>query len=176
MAPISSTHDGRTMPKSLFEQLIYGDGPLDEDVEVIIGWTRDEFNAFFPMMQDFGKRDRSVVINTYFTHIFGKNAELAYKIYESRIIPPGSPPSEAGRYLASDVMCRMGALFLAEALAKRGRRVYTYEWDYESTGQRGMIKAAHMIDSIFSWDNLGTRLECPNCSHNCLFFFFGLEV
>ncbi|RUP45594.1 Alpha/Beta hydrolase protein [Jimgerdemannia flammicorona] len=153
LVPICPVKDGRTMPKTVIEQLIRGDGPLDNDVEIIIGWTRDEFNLF-PMVQDFGKRDHNAMIGTYFTHIFGKNAELAYKIYDSQIIPAGFPPSEAGRYLASDIMCRMGALYLAENLARKGRRVYTYEWDYEPSSQKGTTKAVHIVDAIFSWDNL----------------------
>ncbi|RUP51007.1 hypothetical protein BC936DRAFT_136652 [Jimgerdemannia flammicorona] len=109
-------------------------------------------------MQDFGKRDRELFIRTYFTHVFGRNAETAFDVYREQICPSGPPASEMARYLASDVLSRVPSVRLAENLARRGRQVFVYEWDYESSGSQGLIKASHMMDAgIILSTGPGTR-------------------
>ncbi|RUS14773.1 Carboxylesterase, partial [Endogone sp. FLAS-F59071] len=91
LAPIGPSEDGRTIPFAPLRDMMHEDAKLFPEVEILIGWTRDEYNLFFPLMQDFGKRDREIIIRTHFTHVFGKNAEIAFGIYKDKICPSGSP-------------------------------------------------------------------------------------
>lgn len=51
-------------------------------------------------------------------------------------------------------MSRIATLLTADNLAIHGRKVWLYEWDYESNDVQNVINAAHMVDSVFSWGNL----------------------
>ncbi|KAI9495987.1 Alpha/Beta hydrolase protein [Zychaea mexicana] len=157
LAPVGPAgDDNKTLPSSLIEY--YFHHPLPDhykDLDIIIGYTRDEFNFFFPFLPNFQEMDDTMFVRTYFAHVFGrKYAREAYEIYKSQIVPPFSPPSEVARYMCSDVMCRISVLLTAENLVKHGHKVHLYEWRYESNDVENIIKAAHMVDAIFSWDNL----------------------
>lgn len=156
LAPIGPSQDGTVLPTTVVESFFHDPLPKGyEDLEVVIGYTRDEFNFFFPFLPNFQDMDDSMFVRTYFTHIFGiKNARRAYEIYKEEIVPPQSPPSEVTRYMCSDVMCRIATMLTAENLSSHGHKVWLYEWDYESNDVQNVIKAAHMVDSVFSWDNL----------------------
>ncbi|CEG70635.1 hypothetical protein RMATCC62417_06498 [Rhizopus microsporus] len=156
LAPISSSVDNYLLYDTLIERFFHQPLPAGyEQLEIIMGYTRDEFNFFFPFLPNFQEADESMFVRTYFTHVFGhKNARRAYEIYKQEIVPPMSPPSEVARYMCSDVMCRIATLLASENLVKHGHKVYVYQWDYESNDVQNVIKAAHMVDSIFSWDNL----------------------
>ncbi|KAG1448505.1 hypothetical protein G6F56_008923 [Rhizopus delemar] len=156
LAPIGNSVDHRSLNQTIIEHFFHHALPAGyENLEVMIGYTRDEFNFFFPFLPNFQEMDDSMFVRTYFTHIFGhKNSRRAYEIYKQQIVPPMSPPSEVARYMCSDVMSRIATLLTAENLSKRGHKVYVYQWDYESNDVQNIIKAAHMVDSIFSWDNL----------------------
>ncbi|KAI8990059.1 Alpha/Beta hydrolase protein [Pilobolus umbonatus] len=156
LAPIGPNADNGILSSTLIEHFFHKPLPAEHsDLKIMIGYTRDEFNFFFPFLPNFQEMDDSMFVRTYFTHIFGyKNARRAYEIYKQDIVPPMSPPSEVSRYMCSDVMSRIATLMTAENLKKRGHTVYVYEWDYESNDVQNVIKAAHMVDSVFSWDNL----------------------
>lgn len=156
LAPIGPSADNDVVPSTLIEHFFHDPLPKGyENLEIMIGYTRDEFNFFFPFLPNFQEMDDSMFVRTYFTHIFGaKNARRAYDLYREEIVPPQSPPSEVTRYMCSDVMSRIATLLTAENLASNGHKVYLYEWDYESNDVQNVIKAAHMVDSVFSWDNL----------------------
>lgn len=156
LAPIGPNQDKQVLPSTLIEHFFHEPLPKGyENLEVVIGYTRDEFNFFFPFLPNFQDMDDTMFVRGYFTHIFGrKNARRAYEIYKQEILPPMSPPSEVTRYMCSDVMCRIATMLTAENLATNGHKVYLYEWDYESNDVQNVIKAAHMVDSVFSWDNL----------------------
>lgn len=156
LAPIGPNQDKQVLPSTLIEHFFHEPLPKGyEHLEVVIGYTRDEFNFFFPFLPNFQDMDDTMFVRGYFTHIFGrKNARRAYEIYKQEILPPMSPPSEVTRYMCSDVMCRIATMLTAENLATNGHKVYLYEWDYESNDVQNVIKAAHMVDSVFSWDNL----------------------
>ncbi|KAI9264413.1 Alpha/Beta hydrolase protein [Sporodiniella umbellata] len=156
LAPVGNSVDHHRLHQTVIEHFFHQPLPAGyEHLEVMIGYTRDEFNFFFPFLPNFQDMDDSMFVRTYFTHIFGhKNSRKAYEIYKQQIVPPMSPPSEVARYMCSDVMCRISTMMLADNLSKRGHNVYLYQWDYESNDVQNVIKAAHMVDSIFSWDNL----------------------
>lgn len=156
LAPIGPAADKSILPCTLIEHFFHNPLPAGyENLEIVIGYTRDEFNFFFPFLPNFQEMNDSTFVRTYFTHIFGtKYARRAYEIYKEEIVPPMSPPSEVARYMCSDVMSRVATLLTAENLATNGHKVWLYEWDYESNDVQNIIKAAHMVDSIFSWDNL----------------------
>lgn len=156
LAPIGPSQDNKTLPSTLIEHFFHNPLPKGyENLEIMIGYTRDEFNFFFPFLPNFQDMDDNMFVRGYFTHIFGrKNARRAYEIYKQEILPPMSPPSEVTRYMCSDVMSRIATMLTAENLATHGHKVYLYEWDYESNDVQNIIKAAHMVDSVFSWDNL----------------------
>ncbi|KAI8883037.1 alpha/beta-hydrolase [Backusella circina FSU 941] len=156
LAPIGPSADKSILPSTLIEHFFHNPLPAGyENLEIVIGYTRDEFNFFFPFLPNFQEMNDTTFVRTYFTHIFGtKYARRAYEIYKEEIVPPMSPPSEVARYMCSDVMSRVATLLTAENMAKRGHKVWLYEWDYESNDVQNIIKAAHMVDSIFSWDNL----------------------
>lgn len=44
---------------------MHEDAQLFPDAEINIGWTRDEYNLFFPLMQDFGRRDREIIFRMH---------------------------------------------------------------------------------------------------------------
>ncbi|KAI8378012.1 Alpha/Beta hydrolase protein [Radiomyces spectabilis] len=156
LAPIGPAVDGTTLSSTLMEHYLHRPLPPSyQSLEIILGYTRDEFNLFFPFLPNFHEMDDSMFVRSYFTHVFGhKNARRAFDIYRANIVPPCTPPSECARYMASDVMCRMATLLTAENLSRHGHKVWLYEWDYEANDVQNIIKAAHMVDAVFSWDNL----------------------
>ncbi|ORY94956.1 Alpha/Beta hydrolase protein [Syncephalastrum racemosum] len=155
LAPVGPSEDKTTLPQTLIYHYLHEKLPSHyRDLEIMIGYTRDEFNFFFPFLPNFQDMDDSMFVRTYFAHIFGHaRAREAYDVYKT-IAPSMSPPSEVARYMASDVMCRIPTLLTAETLVKQGHKVWLYEWDYEANDVEHVIKAAHMVDAIFSWDNL----------------------
>ncbi|KAI8084142.1 Alpha/Beta hydrolase protein [Gilbertella persicaria] len=163
LAPVGLSEDGHILPTTLIEHFFNHPLPKGhEHLEIMVGYTRDEFNFFFPFLPNFQDMDDSMFVRGYFTHIFGhKNARRAYELYKQEIVPPMSPPSEVTRYMCSDVMCRISTLLTAENLSLQGHKVWLYEWDYESNDVQNVIKAAHMVDSVFSWDNLAYWTDNP---------------
>ncbi|KAI8987942.1 Carboxylesterase [Mycotypha africana] len=164
LAPIGPSVDGHVIPSHTIVQHFFH-YPLPrgyENLEIMIGYTRDEFNFFFPFLPNFQDMDETLFVRTYFTHVFGrKYAQQAYDIYQQQIVPPMSPPSEVSRYMCSDVMSRVATLLTAENLTRWGHKVYVYEWNYESNDVQNVIKAAHMVDTVFSWDNLAYWANNP---------------
>ncbi|KAI8352917.1 Alpha/Beta hydrolase protein [Blakeslea trispora] len=163
LAPIGPSEDDYVLPSTIIEHFFNQPLPKGhEHLEIMIGYTRDEFNFFFPFLPNFQDMDDTMFVRGYFTHIFGrKNARRAYELYKQEIVPPMSPPSEVTRYMCSDVMCRISTLLTAENLSLQGHKVWLYEWDYESNDVQNVIKAAHMVDSVFSWDNLAYWTDNP---------------
>ncbi|KAI9475611.1 MAG: Carboxylesterase [Benjaminiella poitrasii] len=156
LAPIGPSQDTSTLPSTLVQHFFHYPLPAEHaHLKFVMGYTRDEFNFFFPFLPNFQDMDDTMFVRTYFTHVFGhRNAHRAYEIYKDQIVPPMVPPSEISRQMCSDVMSRIATILTAENLVRNNHTVFLYEWDYESNDVQNIIKAAHMVDSVFSWDNL----------------------
>ncbi|KAI7906679.1 Alpha/Beta hydrolase protein [Cokeromyces recurvatus] len=162
LAPIGPSQDNHILNSTLLQHLLHHPLPSEhQHLKFVMGYTRDEFNFFFPFLPNFQDMDDTMFVRTYFTHVFGKNAQHAYEIYKQHIVPPMVPPSEVTRQMCSDVMACIATLLTAENLSKNGHAVWVYEWDYESNDAQNIIKAAHMVDSVFSWDNLAYWTDNP---------------
>jgi carboxylesterase type B len=129
------------------------------DVDLLIGWTREEFSLFCappaPLFADLTKEQ--AVRRARLT--FGDAAEAAYADYARA--RPGATPTEVLIDIVGDEHLRMGALQLAELYAARHRPAYVYQFDWQSPMLDGRLGATHCLDLPFIADNFAAWRDAP---------------
>lgn len=129
------------------------------DVEVLIGWTREEFSFFCappqPLFTDL-TRDQAIARARL---TFGDAAEDAYAQYAGA--RPGASPTQVLIDIIGDEHLRMGSLELAELYAAWQRPVYVYQFDWQSPLLGGALGATHCLDLPFTFDNFEAWSDAP---------------
>lgn len=138
--------------------------PLDaladsSDVEVLIGWTREEFSMYCaPPRPAFADLTREQAVERA-QQTFGDSAEPAYDEYSKA--RPGATPTQVLIDIITDGHLRMGNLQLAELRAAQGRPTYVYQFDWQSPMLDGFIGATHDLDIPFVTNNFEVWGDAP---------------
>jgi para-nitrobenzyl esterase len=119
------------------------------EVDVMVGWTRDEMAAFFAADPSMASPDEAAVAGLFRRH-FGAASEGAMAEYRQRSRDASSASMLAE--MLSDASFASGALQFAERLAALGRPAWTYRFDWSPPGNR--FGACHCGELPFVFDTL----------------------
>ena len=119
------------------------------EVDVMVGWTRDEMAAFFAADPAMAMPDQQAVASVFRRH-FGASTEPAMAEYRQRS-RDGSAASMLGELLG-DASFAGGALHFAERLAALGRPAWTFRFDWSPPDNR--FGACHCGELPFVFDTL----------------------
>jgi para-nitrobenzyl esterase len=152
--PFWDVIDGVTLPRQPLDALSGG-----SDVDLMIGWTREEFTLFCGHSRPVYKgltRDDAVAVARL---SFGDHAEAAYDAWARA--RPGATPTQVVIDIVTDGHLRMGNLQLAELRAAQGRPAYVYQFDWQSPMLDGFIGATHDLDIPFFLNNFDAWGDAP---------------
>ncbi|MGW2271001.1 carboxylesterase/lipase family protein [Streptomyces yangpuensis] len=129
------------------------------DIDVMIGWTREEANFGFALDEGYADATREQVTDRI-AGTFGKEAaDGVYAAYARA--RPGSRPVDVLMDLITDELFRVPALRLAEARAESGRPVWAYQFDLPTPAHGGRLGAAHCLELPFVFDNFDQWAHAP---------------
>ncbi|MFC9297112.1 carboxylesterase/lipase family protein [Streptomyces sp. NPDC057011] len=154
-APFMPVLDSATAPLQPAENLLDGPGA---DVDVLIGWTREEAAFSFALAETYASTTREQVLRRA-QDTFGDGAAEAYAAYEAS--RPGARPVDVLIDLNTDELFRKPTLAFAEARAARGRPVWAYEFDFPTPAHGGRLGAPHCLELPFVFDNFDSWSHAP---------------
>ncbi|MFG2976580.1 carboxylesterase/lipase family protein [Streptomyces sp. NPDC048331] len=134
-------------------------GGAAAEVDVMIGWTREEANFGFALDQGYAAATREQVIDRIAETFGSAAAEGVYAAYERA--RPGARPVDVLMDLITDELFRVPALRLAEARAEAGRPVWAYQFDLPTPAYEGRLGAAHCLELPFVFDNFDRWSHAP---------------
>ncbi|GAA2590454.1 carboxylesterase family protein [Actinomadura fulvescens] len=123
---------------------------LTGDIDVLIGWTREEHGFFLAPDPQMRAIDEEQVIAALRLQ-FGEAAPEAYAEYAR--MRPGARPVQVLIDACDDECFRIDAMRFADANADRGGGTYAYQLDWASPAFEGLLGAAHCMDVPFAFDN-----------------------
>ncbi|MFF3209639.1 carboxylesterase/lipase family protein [Streptomyces sp. NPDC002886] len=153
--PFLPVLDGVTLDRDPAELLLGGAGA---DIDVLIGWTREEANFAFGLSEPYAAATREQVVSRA-RDTFGNRAEQGYTAYEEA--RPGARPVDVLMDLITDDLFRMPAVELAERRAARGRPVWAYQFNLPTPAHGGRLAAAHCLELPFVFDNFDKWSQAP---------------
>ncbi|WP_445269295.1 carboxylesterase/lipase family protein [Streptomyces sp. DSM 41634] len=153
--PFLPVLDGSTARRQPVENLLDGPGA---DIDVLIGWTREESGFSFALGETYASATREQVLARA-RDTFGDGAADAYAAYEAA--RPGARPVDVLIDLSTDELFRKPTLAFAEARAARGRPVWAYEFDFPTPAHEGRLGAPHCLELPFVFDNFGAWSHAP---------------
>ncbi|WP_019890786.1 carboxylesterase/lipase family protein [Streptomyces purpureus] len=134
------------------------DGPA-ADIDVLVGWTREEANFGFALDPGYDQATREQVVDRI-AETFG--AGQAAEVYDAYArTRPGARPVDVLMDLITDELFRVPCLELAEARAASGRPVWAYQFDLPAPAHRGRLAAAHCLELPFVFDNFDSWAHAP---------------
>jgi para-nitrobenzyl esterase len=137
-------------------ELLLDDAALD--IDVLIGWTREESNYAFALDPTYADATREQVLARA-AETLGDNAAEAYAAYEAR--RAGATPLKILTDLVSDELFITPGIKVAEARAASGRPVWAYRFDYPSPAYDGRLAAVHCLEVPFAFDNFDNWSSAP---------------
>lgn len=153
--PFLPVIDGTTMDRHPVETLLHGAGA---DIDVLIGWTREEANFGFGLDERYAAATRDQVVGRA-ADTFGEKAAEAYTAYEAA--RPGARPVDVLMDLISDELFRVPSVELAERRAASGHPVWAYQFDLPTPAHDGRLGAAHCLDLPFTFHNFDQWSHAP---------------
>ncbi|MDJ0345846.1 carboxylesterase family protein [Streptomyces sp. H10-C2] len=152
--PFLPVRDDATLGRHPAEALLHG---AATDIDVLIGWTREEANFGFGLDEGYAAATKERVVERI-AETFIDAAEV-YAAYErSR---PGARPVDVLMDMISDELFRVPAVELAEARAELGRPVWAYQFDFPTPAHQGRLAAAHCLELPFVFDNFDQWSRAP---------------
>ncbi|MFJ9821878.1 carboxylesterase/lipase family protein [Streptomyces sp. NPDC101151] len=129
------------------------------DIDVLIGWTREEANFGFALDPGYAKSTRDQVLGRI-AERFGEGA--AGDVYDEYArTRPGARPADVLMDLITDELFRVPCVELAEARAALGRPVWAYQFDLPTPAHGGRLAAAHCLELPFVFDNFDSWSHAP---------------
>ncbi|MEV8531411.1 carboxylesterase family protein [Streptomyces sp. NPDC051211] len=153
--PFLPVLDEVTLDRNPADLLLSGPGA---DIDVLIGWTREEANFAFGLDEAYAAATKDQVLARA-RDTFGNRAAEVYAAYEGA--RPGARPADVLMDIISDDLFRMPALALAERRAVRGRPVWAYQFDLPTPAHNGRLGAAHCLELPFTFDNFDKWSRAP---------------
>ncbi|MFE3186504.1 carboxylesterase/lipase family protein [Streptomyces violascens] len=153
--PFLPVRDDVTLCRHPATTLLHG---AATDIDVLIGWTRDEANFGFALDERYASATREQVV-ARLADTFGGSAAEVYGEYERN--RAGTRPVGVLMDLVTDELFRAPGVQLAEARAESGHPVWAYEFDFPAPAQDGVFAAAHCLELPFVFDNLADWAHAP---------------
>ncbi|MCP3818490.1 carboxylesterase family protein [Streptomyces sp. A3M-1-3] len=153
--PFLPVRDEVTLHRHPAETLLHGAGT---DIDVLIGWTREEANFGFALDEGYAAATKDQVINRI-ADTFKDDAAEVYAAYEAA--RPGARPADVLMDLISDELFRVPSVELAEARAELGRPVWVYQFDFPTPAYDGRLAAAHCLELPFVFHNFDKWSHAP---------------
>ncbi|GAB4583844.1 carboxylesterase/lipase family protein [Nocardia sp. IFM 10818] len=138
--------DPETIPRHPMETL------ASADVDMILGWTRDEAAFAFGVDPRYGTATRDQVIDWAATRYSDIDA--------AAVLAGGLSPGEAVVRIVGDVMFRAPGLRMAQERADAARPAYVYQFDVSSP-MGPAVGAAHCLELPFTFGNLDRWSAAP---------------
>ncbi|MBT2510174.1 carboxylesterase family protein [Streptomyces sp. ISL-98] len=153
--PFLPVLDEVTLDRDPADLLLSGAGA---DIDVLIGWTREEANFAFALSEPYAAATKNQVLARA-RDTFGNRAAQAYTAYEEA--RPGARPVDVLMDLITDDLFRMPSVALAERRAARGRPVWAYQFNLPTPAHNGQLAAAHCLELPFVFDNFDKWAHAP---------------
>ncbi|MHA6758176.1 carboxylesterase/lipase family protein [Streptacidiphilus sp. PAMC 29251] len=153
--PHTPVRDDVTLTRDAVE-LVLDDAALD--IDILIGWTREEANLVFALSPLHADATREQVLARA-ADSFGDRAAEVYAAHEAR--RPGATPLEVLEDLVSHELFAGPAIEVARARATRGRPVWAYRFDYATPAYEGRLAAPHCLELPFVFDNFDNWSHAP---------------
>ena len=145
LLPFQPAVDGVVLPEPPLDAIAAGASP---DVELMTGWTAEEFNLFTALLNR-GPLDESGVLRFVGRY---SGAEAAPAIVEEyRGEAPDATPDELLCTIVTDRLFRWPAEALLDAQSAHAD-TYGYRFSYRSTAFDGKLGACHALDVPFTFD------------------------
>ncbi|MEU6883321.1 carboxylesterase family protein [Streptomyces sp. NPDC046712] len=154
--PFLPVIDDITLSRHPAQTLLHG---AAADIDVLIGWTREEANFAFALDEAHAAATKEQVVARLAETFGDEGAAEAYAAYERA--RPGARPSDVLMDLISDELFRIPCLELAEARAALGRPVWAYQFDLPTPAYEGRLGAAHCLELPFVFDNFDAWSHAP---------------
>ena len=153
--PFLPVLDGVTLDRHPVDALLHDDSL---DIDVLIGWTREEATFGFALDPRYAAATGEQVIARA-ADTFGDRAAEAYAAYAAA--RPGARPVDVLMDLVSDELFRVPGVGLAERRAAAGRPVWAYQFDFPTPAHGGRLAAAHCLELPFVFDNFDAWSDAP---------------
>ncbi|MGG8410262.1 carboxylesterase/lipase family protein [Streptomyces sp. 12297] len=155
--PVLPVLDPETLPRHPAEALLHGQAAAN--VDVMIGWTREEANFRFALDQAHADATREQVTDRIAETFGAAAAPAVYAVYERH--RPGARPADVVMDLITDEVFRVPGDGLAEARAALGHPVWAYEFGLRTPALGGRLGAAHCLELPFVFDNFDRWAHVP---------------
>ncbi len=125
-----------------------------DGVEVLIGTTLEEMKLFPLITPSLGQVDDEGLVAraAAYEALMGRSPGSLLAAYAARM--EGSPAVDRWLALLTDLVFRIPAIRLAEAVGERGGAVHMYLFAERSDAFDGLLGSCHALDLPFSWDNV----------------------
>ncbi|MEU6096221.1 carboxylesterase family protein [Streptomyces sp. NPDC047079] len=147
LMPFEPVVDHDTLPSTPMGAIT---GGCAAGVDILVGWTSDEFRLFTVPSGLSGLVTDDLVERT--ATAYGLPPGRGAAAYRAAF--PAANPGELFAQLATDWFYRLPALRLAEAQERQGARAFVYEFAWPSPAHDGALGACHALDVPFVFDNL----------------------
>ena len=154
--PFLPVLDGSTLERHPVDALLQDDSL---DIDVLIGWTREEANFGFALDPGYAAATEEQVTARAADTFGDRAAAEAYAAYAAA--RPGARPVDVLMDLVSDELFRVPAVGLAERRAAAGRPVWAYQFDFPTPAHGGRLAAAHCLELPFVFDNFDAWSHAP---------------
>ncbi|MEV2278082.1 carboxylesterase family protein [Nocardiopsis sp. NPDC049922] len=154
--PFLPVVDDATMARHPVESLLQD---ADPDIDVLIGWTREEATFGFALSEEYATATQERVVRRLAETFGARDAATAYRAYAAA--RPGSRPVDVLTDLITDELFRIPAVNVAEARAESGRPVWAYQFDYPTPAHEGLLGATHCLELPFVFDNFDQWAHAP---------------
>ncbi|WP_156722181.1 carboxylesterase/lipase family protein [Streptomyces apocyni] len=153
--PFLPVRDGVTLHRHPARTLLYD---AAADIDVMVGWTRDEATFGFALDEGYATATRDQVVERI-AESFPDRAAEVYGAYEKE--RAGARPVDVLMDLISDELFRVPCVELAEARAELGRPVWAYEFDFPTPALQGRLAATHCLELPFVFGDFATWSHAP---------------
>ncbi|MFD9358422.1 carboxylesterase/lipase family protein [Streptomyces sp. NPDC060031] len=154
--PFLPVIDGAAVARHPAQSLLHG---AAADIDVMIGWTREEANFGFALDPGHAAATREQVTDRIADTFGTEAAPEAYAAYERT--RPGARPADVLMDLITDELFRVPAVRLAERRAESGRPVWAYQFDLPTPALDGRLGAAHCLELPFVFANFDQWSHAP---------------
>ncbi|MGV4988498.1 carboxylesterase/lipase family protein [Streptomyces sp. NRAIS4] len=154
--PFLPVRDEVTLFRHPAETLLHG---AATEIDVLIGWTREEANFNFALDPAYAKSTRAQVVGRIAERFGDGSAADVYDEYART--RPGAGPVDVLMDLVSDELFRVPCVELAEARAALGRPVWAFQFDFPAPVHGGRLAAAHCLALPFVFDNFDSWSHAP---------------
>jgi para-nitrobenzyl esterase len=129
------------------------DGVAD-GIAVLVGTTLEEMKLFPLITPSLGQIDDEGLVTraAAYEGLMGREPGSLLAAYEERM--QGAPPVDRWLALLTDLVFRIPAVRLAEAVGERGGEAHMYLFAERSDAFDGLLGSCHALDLPFSWDNV----------------------